>query len=164
MDDRLEKFGRQLFPVPSERTKQLRIGFTIAAERCRGAVKITMKTDSSSVIEGMRERNVRLNPLQTESLERKAFKKWRTRGKRMNGGTNIMNETRQRQLSRTRSATDGVARFEDENGTSGARQDDRRGETIWSRTDNYRVQLFRHGVIVSLIQTDDASSRDLFLR
>src|ERR1700730_14840671 len=104
-----------------------------------------MQAGSGSVIQRMCQRDFRLNPGEPESIERKRFEKRRTGGKRMNGGTNIMHESWQRQLRRTRAATDCRICLQNQHRTVAARQRDCRSQTIWSGANYDRVIVNRHG-------------------
>jgi len=89
-----------------------------------------MQTCCGPIVERMGKRNFRLNPSETESREWKRFEKGGTGGEWVNGRTNIMDKSRQRQLGRARAAADGGVGFQHENRMSGAGEGDRGGETV----------------------------------
>src|SRR5438477_11048758 len=103
-----------------------------------------MQTSRSLIIERMSQRNFRLNPSETESLERKRFEKRRTGGGRMNSRTNVMDKAGQGQLGRARSAAYGRVGFQHERRTSSMRERDRCGQAIRPGSNKNCVNLDRH--------------------
>src|SRR5204862_1351181 len=56
---RLQKLSRQFFPIARQRLHQIAIGAAVAAELLARKIDILMKTGGASVIEWMRERDLR---------------------------------------------------------------------------------------------------------
>jgi len=144
MHHRLQKFSRQFFPIARERLHQIAIGARVAAELSACKIDILMKTRGASIIEWMRERDLRLNPTKAEAFERQCLEKWRTRGERMNCRTNIVHKTWQGEFGRTRTAADRLVPFQDQNGKTCPRQRNRGGHSIRTRPDYDRVMLVSH--------------------
>src|SRR6266487_3221746 len=92
----------------------------------------------------MCQRNVRLNPFETESLKWQRFEIRRTRGERVDCRTNVVDEFRQRQFRRTCAAANCCVGFTNKNGITGAHQRDCGGKTIRPRSDDHRVILNTH--------------------
>jgi Protein of unknown function (DUF1360) len=112
----------------------------------------------------MSKRNLGLNPVKLVSLERQRFKKRRTGGEWVDGRTEIVQEAGQGQLRRSRTSANRGVGFKDQNGATCPRQRDRRGQTIRSRADYYRIPLVRHTVGVenggALFPTENAQTRE----
>src|SRR6266403_763884 len=129
----------QLVPITRQRLHQAPIRPRIAAKLFRCKIEIAIQAGRSPIIERMCQRNVRLNPFETESLKWQRFEVGRTCGEGVDCRTNIVHEVRQRQFRRTCAAANCCVRFTNKNGASGARKRDCGGKTIRSRSDNYRV-------------------------
>lgn len=92
----------------------------------------------------MSERNLWLNPGETESLERKRFEKWRACGKWMNRRTYIVHKTGQGQFGRARAAANGRVGFQHEYRTSSLGEGDRASQSVRSGSNNDCVVVKRH--------------------
>jgi hypothetical protein len=86
-----------------------------------------------AVVERMGERERRLDPV---DVQRERPEERRSRGERMDGGTDVVPERGQRQLGRARAAADRALRLEDEDGASGLREGDGGGEPIRAGADD----------------------------
>src|SRR5436190_14372790 len=101
-----------------------------------------MQARRGAVIERMCQWYLRLNPFETESFQRKRLEKRRPCSQRMHCRTNVVQKSRPRELSRARASANGRVPFANEHGTSRARQRDRGGKTVRSRS-NYNCIVFR---------------------
>src|SRR5215470_10320825 len=129
----LQKLNRQIFPVIRQRLHQPPIRARIVVQLFRRNIDVFAKTSGGMVIQRVRQRYFGLNPFKPEALQREGLEKWRACCKRMNCRTDIMHKSRQSQFGRARATTNcGVCLIND-NGTSRARERDRRRETIRSR-------------------------------
>src|SRR6266436_3637478 len=88
--------------------------------------------------------NLRLNPGETESFERKRFEKWGACGKWMNRRTNVMHKSWQSQLGRARAAANSRVGFQHEHRTSSLGEGDRASQAVWSGSNNNCVVVNRH--------------------
>jgi hypothetical protein len=68
-------------------------------------------------------------------VERQRGQEWRGDCHGMNGGAEVVRETRERQFRGTHAAANSIGGLEDEHGSSGARQNSRRGQTVRPGTD-----------------------------
>ncbi len=66
----------------------------------------------------------------------------------MDGRTDVVNESRERQVRRVRTAADGIASFKHTDGTTGACQFDRGRQSIGSGADDDRV-IFHEFILSS---------------
>ena len=66
--DRLEDLGRELVPTRDERGQEPAIGIAVRAERRRGRVDGALEHHRGTVVEGMRERRVGLDPFKAVLL------------------------------------------------------------------------------------------------
>src|SRR5438067_11579992 len=80
MQHRLQKLGGEFFPIAREWRHQIAIGARVAPELFARKIDIAMQTRRAAVIERMCERDFRLDPIETKSLKRHCFEKWRTGG------------------------------------------------------------------------------------
>src|SRR5689334_20837677 len=121
-----------------ERRHKLLIRLLIAPEGLGsfwdGAVE-----NGCAVLKRMRQRHVRLNPVQAIFLERQGAKKRRSEPEWVNGGADIVNKPREGQLGRTSAAADGWVRFENENGKFLLREADGCGEAVGAGTNHDRI-------------------------
>src|SRR4029077_20998888 len=76
MQHRLQKLGGEFFPIAHERSHQSAIIPCISTYSFRCFIDTAGKTRRGAIVERMSERNLRLNPGETKSLEGKRFEKW----------------------------------------------------------------------------------------
>jgi hypothetical protein len=95
MQHRLQKFVSQFFPVARERLHQAPIRARIAGKLVGRKIDISMQAGRQIVIERMGQRDVRLNPFESDSFQRKRFEKRRASRERMNRRTDIMQKSGQ---------------------------------------------------------------------
>jgi hypothetical protein len=81
----------------------------------------------------MRKRGRRLDPV---DIQPERPEEGRSRGERMDGGTDVVPEPRECQLGRARAAADRVLRLEDEDRASGLREGDGGGEAVRAGADD----------------------------
>jgi hypothetical protein len=81
----------------------------------------------------MRERERRLDPV---DVQRERSEERRSRGERMDGGTDVVPEPGERQLGRTRAAANRVLRLEDEDRASRLGEGDGGGEPVRAGADD----------------------------
>src|SRR5206468_1399699 len=95
MQHRLQKFVSQFFPIASQRLHEPAIPLGIAGKSVGCKIDISMQACCGAIIQWMRQRDVRLNPLQSESFQRKCFEKRRASRERMDRRTNVVQKSRQ---------------------------------------------------------------------
>ena len=93
MQHRLQKFASQFFPIARERFHEPAIPLGIAGKSVGCKIDISMQAGCGAVIERMRQRDVRLNPFESESLQRKRFEKWRASRERMDRRTHVVQKS-----------------------------------------------------------------------
>src|SRR6266700_1593699 len=103
-----------------------------------------MQTRGGGVIERMRQRNIWLNPGQSQSFERKSFEERRTSSEWMDCRAEIVDETGQRQFSRARAAANGGVGFQYQHGTSRARENNGGRQTVRSGANDNGIIFNRH--------------------
>src|SRR5438132_6590305 len=81
---RLQKFGGQFFPVARKGLEQPPIGGSVDIQLRCCKIDITMQTCGGPIIERMRQRDIWLNPGESEPIERESFEKTRTGNELMN--------------------------------------------------------------------------------
>jgi hypothetical protein len=101
----------------------------LGTERVGGAAD----EQGGAVVERMRERRGRLDPVDVE-LERPEER--RRGAERVDGRADVVPKAGERQLGRARAAADAVLRLEDEDRASGLRQSDRGGEPVRAGADD----------------------------
>ena len=157
----LQELNRQIFPVPRQRLHQAPICARIFVQLFRRNIDIFAETGGGAVIQRMRQWNFGLDPFKTEALQRQRFEKRRACCKWMNCRTDVMQKARQSEFGRTRAAADCRVCFVNKNGTSRARQCDRRRETIRSRANDNRITSIWHEFPVATILEAALASCDL---
>src|SRR5216684_2079901 len=133
---RLKDFGRKRGPMSDEWLQQAAPALAVATQHRFGVAEIAFESDGSAIVEGMRERRRRVNPLQAVFLQRERRKKWRAGGERMDRGAKIMEETRECELEGARGAAGLRLSFKDIHLRAALREDDRGGEAVGSGTDD----------------------------
>src|SRR5438874_9555150 len=103
-----------------------------------------MQTRGGVAIERMRQGNIRLNPGQPQSFERKSFEKRRTSSEWMDCRAEIMDEAGQRQLGRARATADRRISFQYEHRTFRAGKSNSSRQAIRSGANDDSVILNRH--------------------
>ena len=111
-------------------------GLAITSESGNGHGQVGIQQYRRAVIERMRERSRRMNPLQPILWQRKRRKKWRSRRKGMNCRSEIVHESWNGQLKRSRRAARLRFRFEYVHLQSSLSKDNGCGESIGPRTDH----------------------------
>jgi hypothetical protein len=101
----------------------------VGAERVGGAAD----EQGGAVVERMRERGGRLDPVDVE-LERPEER--RRDAERVDGRADVVPEAGERELGRARAAADAVLRLEDEDRASGLRESDRGGKPVRAGADD----------------------------
>src|SRR6266851_3108368 len=133
---RLKDFGRKRGPMSDEWLQQAAPALAVATQHRFGVAEIAFESDGSAIVEGMRERRGRVNPLQAVFLQRERRKKWRAGAERMDRGAKIMEETRECELEGARGAAGLRLSFKDIHLRAALREDDRGGEAVGSGTDD----------------------------
>src|SRR6266478_5058332 len=99
---RLQNFPGEISPALGERLRQAAPALAVLAERRFGIAEIALEHHRGAVIQRMRERRRRMNPLEAVALQRKRRKKWRARSQRVHRGPKIVQKARLRKLQRAR--------------------------------------------------------------
>src|SRR5215469_15612395 len=138
MNDRTQNFGDQDRPAFDHCRHYSPVDGAVAAQAFAGPGEGSFENCRASVFERMGQWNRRLNPFQTASGKRKRLESRRTRGKRMNGGTDVVKESGKREFGRARSAADERLGLEDRRGKTSLREHDRGSKAIWPGADHMR--------------------------
>jgi len=85
----------------------------------------------------------RMDPLQAMLGKRQRFEKRLGNGERMNRRTDVVDETRKRQLRRARPAANGFSRFEDANGMTRPRNFNGCRKTVRAGAGNHCFEFHR---------------------
>ncbi len=154
MQRRLQELVSQFLPVARKRFHHAPICARIADQLLSSKIDIPMQAGRGPVVERVRQWNFRLNPCETESLQRQSFEKRRGYRERMNCRTNVMQKPWQRKFSGTRATAGCGVRFANQNGASRAGQRDRGRKTIRSRANDYSVVFNGHfGNVESVLRS-----------
>ena len=92
-----------------------------------------------AVVKWMGQRDIRVNPFQSEVRQRQRFKKRRTDSHRMNCRAHIMMKARQRQFLSPRASSRLGMTFHDQHPTPRLCERNRRPQPVWPRADNCRI-------------------------
>src|SRR5215467_2342673 len=130
MNDRTQNIGDQDRPAFDHCRHYSPVDGAVAAQAFAGPGEGSFENRRTSVFERMSQWNLRLNPFQTVPGKRKRFECRGTRGKRMNGGTDVVKESGKRDFGRARSAANDRSGLEDCRWKSGLRQHDCCGQAI----------------------------------
>ena len=136
---RAQQLRRQPVPVAHQRRHQPAVGGPVRPERGRGRVERAVEYGRRPAVQGVGERQLRVDPRQAVPLQRQGAEERRADGQRVDRRTDVMHEARQRQFLRARAAADGVLRLEHGHGAPGAGQGDRGAEAVGARTDHHCV-------------------------
>src|SRR5215471_12226829 len=138
MNDRTQDFRDEDRPPFQQGLYNAPVAGAVAAQALARPVERFFKNRRASVFKRMGQWKRRLNPFQTVPGKRKGLESRGTRGKRMNGGTDVVKESRKREFRRAHSATDEPLGLEDGRGKTSLREHDRGGQAIWPGADDMR--------------------------
>ena len=138
-EERAERVGGELVPRARKRLDQPAVHAPVGAEAARGRIDRAFEQDGGAVVEGMRERRRRLDPLEPLATEIERAEERRRGAHRMERGTDVMEKSRQGQRRGAAAAADRVVRLEHRYRQSLSRERDRRGEAVRPRADDDRV-------------------------
>ena len=142
--ERSEQRVHQIVGALDERLGQRAIASRVArAESVAGLGDRAANDDRGAVVERMRERRRRMNELEPMFGERQRAKERRRERERVDRGADVVHEAGLGQGGRPRASADRRRGLVDADGSSGARERDRGGETVRARSDDDRVE--RHG-------------------
>jgi hypothetical protein len=131
---------RDITRVIDERPKQSPPRRAVNAERLGGAIKVAPGDSGAPIVEGLSVGDLRDHKI--DSLrELKRSKKARRQRERVDGGTDIVPESGQRQLRGSCAATDGVVPLVNPNGQPGPREHNRGGEAVRPGSNDCRVHF-----------------------
>src|SRR3954469_6464978 len=91
---RAENLARELRPFFYKRLQEIRPRLSVFSEGEFRVLKLTFQDNCCAVIEWMRQRSRRMDPLEAEFIQRKRRKKRRARTERIHGRTEIVPESR----------------------------------------------------------------------
>src|SRR5262245_53895411 len=94
--ERRKDFRYELFSVRNKMRKTFCVVRGVCPQRLTCRLDRPVEDRRRLVVEWMRERRGRLDPLQAVFSKRKTVEKRRSDSQRMDGGTNVVNETRLR--------------------------------------------------------------------
>ena len=146
MEHRLEQLIRQVFPLGGEGPEERAPGGGIAGQAVAGGGDRAVEGGRNAAAEGMGERDLRVDPLETVAFQAEGAKKGRGGGQRMNGGTEIVDEAGEGQLRGAGGAAGAALAFQDQDAEAGAGEHDGSGKPVGPRPhDNRIVIATRHG-------------------
>src|SRR5207244_2439881 len=115
--------------VFDEGTEQVAVRLSVRTERGCGGVEGSFEHDRA-VVEWMSDGRRRVQPLETELLERQRSKERRCDRHRMNGRADVVRKAQERQLGRPNAAANGSLLLEHCDVAAAARQRDGRREAV----------------------------------
>ena len=128
-------------PGVDERPKEAGVGISVPAEPLRGLHDRAAQHDGLAVVERMRERKRRLDPLEAVILERNRPEERRGGGHRMDRRAEVVDEPGERQLARAEAAADLLGRLANEHRAAGPGELDRGGEAVRGRSRRRRRRV-----------------------
>ena len=133
-----EKVGKQPFGGFCQRPHQLSVGASIRTECFRGGIDRAFQHRGRSVVQRVRERRRRVNPLQSVFCQREGFEERRRDRHRVNRGADVVRESRQRERRGPRPAADGIGALDHKNRMTLLGKGDGRGKSVWPGPDDHR--------------------------
>ena len=127
---------RQLVPVGRRRPKESSPTLAVQAYRRGRLLQRTIEADRRAIIQRVRRRNVRLNPLDAETLQRHSAQEGRARRKGMDRGADVVSEAGQRKFGSTVPPTDRALAFDYEDRVAGASESNSCRQPIGPGADN----------------------------
>jgi hypothetical protein len=97
--ERPQKFPSNFVPIGYQGSEETMIHGAIFAKLSGRFVQGSVQGNGRSVIKRMSQRQIGLYPFQAIIRQRQALEKWRTHSQRVNGGADVVAETRKRQFS-----------------------------------------------------------------
>ena len=137
---RREDVLEQRLGIAGERREEPPPARLVLAEPAHGRVRRALEQGRGSVVERVRERRRRLDPLEAVLRERQRAEERRRDAERVDRRADVVDESRQRQLGRARAAAHGVGRLEHAHRDPGPRQHDRRRQPVRPGADDDRVR------------------------
>ena len=89
---RSQHFRGELLPPRGERRDQTAVRSAVRAEPRRGRIHGALEDHGGAVVERMRERRVRLDPLEAVLVQRESVEERRHQGERMDRGADVVHE------------------------------------------------------------------------
>ena len=136
---RRQHIRRDYIPVAREGLDEGAIRRAVAAERAAGRVEVALEERGRCIVERMRERDARMNPLEAEPVERQRRQERRSDAERVHRGADVMHEARFGERLAPRSAAERRFALEHEHREARARDGDRRGQSVRSGSHHDRV-------------------------
>src|SRR5206468_5082011 len=109
------------------------IGAGVAPQPGGSLLDRSIDDRTGAVIERVCQHRRRLDLLESVSLERQGAEEWRNAGERMDGRTDVVNKTGQRQLSRSHAAANDRLGLEDDDLAAGLGYHNRGGQAVRAR-------------------------------
>ena len=122
-----------------ERPEEAPPGVPVHSQPGRGLLDRALEHDCRPVVERVRERRRRMDPLDAVLGQRHGAHERRGDPERVDRGAGVVQEARERQLLGAQAAADRVAALDDEHRATGPREHDRRREPVRPRSDDDRV-------------------------
>jgi hypothetical protein len=142
--DRLEDLGEELRGVLDEGADEVAVRFGVRPERGDGLVDQRREERRRTVVERVRERERRFDPLDAPPLDVDVVEEGRERAHRMDRRTDVVQITGLGELEGARSTADRLVRLEDTDRQPRARDLDRGAEAVRSCSHHDRVVRGTH--------------------
>src|SRR5207248_6272441 len=136
-------------PVVGDASDERALRGSVGAERVGRAIRRALDHGGRAIVERMREHDLRLDPREAVFGEWKGAEERRRDREGVNRGTDVVHESRPRQLLRPRAAADCRRRLVDHDAPPRLRHRNRRGEAVGARPDDDCIRV-RHCASVPL--------------
>ena len=128
-----QEVGEQLVGRVHERRERLAIGVGVGAEGLGGGLDRALEHGRRTVVEGVRGRRRREQPLEAVLAQREALEERRRHAEGMDRRAEVVDEAGSRQLGRPGAAAHGRRGFDEQHRPPRARERDGGGQTVGAR-------------------------------
>src|SRR5918993_3321728 len=139
-----QDFVKKILAARDQRLHQLRPPQGVRPERGTGLLQRAVQHCRRTVVEGMGHGSWGTDPLEPELLQRKSTKEWGDQRHRVDGGTQIVNDTRRCDFRATTAAADRIVCLEHGHRCSRSGKNDRGRKAIRTAADNDSVEGGQH--------------------
>ena len=146
--ERREQVVGERVRVPRDRPDEPPVPGVVLAERFARRLDRALEQRRRPVVEGMRERGRRLDPLDAARSEWDRPEERRHQRERVDRRADVVDEAGERELSRARAAADRLPRLEHAHRDAGTGQRDRRGQAVRPGADDDRVRHARSSLVL----------------
>ncbi len=139
VEDRPQEVGREAVPARGKRPEEPAPRSAVGPERPRRLVQGLRHHARGAVVEGMGDRERRLDPFDALLHQGHGAEEGRAHSQGMDRGADVVTEPREGELQRARAAAHRVRRLEHEHGPLGAGEGQGRGQPVRAGADDHRV-------------------------